>query len=354
MPKILIFYGGFMIRNQALWRVLLVVGFLAFIMPAKGENFTVILRGKVLMPDGTAPKFRLAVERICSDEQGSAPGPLVDEKGDYLWKMDVDPMRTRVCVIRATHAGYTSTSVDISALSGYLSRNFTLQTIVISSLTDDPYAIIMSESSMPGGRAKSALKAANKALDEHNYSEAKLQFQAAMEAAPKYAIGWHAMGVILERENAMDDASAAYKHAIETDPKLLPPYMTLIHLCIKTKDWKCAAETADALIKADTKHKYPDTLLHRAVALYGLKDLDNASASVQEALRLDPNHIRPRAEYVYGRILEAKGDIERAREHISKYLELDKEAPDSNAIKQHLQNLGKPGNLETDPELEYP
>jgi hypothetical protein len=88
-------------------------------------------------------------------------------------------------------------------------------------------------------------------------------------------------------------------------------------------------------------------------ALYGLNKLDLALESVQEVIRLDPNHLRPRAEYVFGRILEAKGDIEGARQHMTQYLQLDKLIPDEDMIKQHMQNLGKPGTPETEPEPEY-
>ena len=48
--------------------------------------------------------------------------------------------------------------------------------------------------------------------------------------------------------------------------------------------------------------------MHRAVALYKLKDLDGALTGVKEALKLDPQHKRLLEEYVRGRILEAKGD----------------------------------------------
>jgi predicted negative regulator of RcsB-dependent stress response len=53
---------------------------------------------------------------------------------------------------------------------------------------------------------------------------------------------------------------------------------------------------------------------------------------------------------VLGRILEAKGDAAGAREHMSKYLEMDKNAPDADAIRMHIQNIGKPDPAE--PELE--
>jgi predicted negative regulator of RcsB-dependent stress response len=62
----------------------------------------------------------------------------------------------------------------------------------------------------------------------------------------------------------------------------------------------------------------------------------------------------PRAEYVYGRILEAKGDTNGAREHMSKYLELEKNAPDTELIRLHIQNLGKSAAGVPEPELDFP
>jgi Tfp pilus assembly protein PilF len=328
-------------------------GLVCVCRPAAAENYPVILRGKVVMPDGTPPPIIVAVERVCSDSIGSAPGPLTNKKGEYLWRMDVDPMRSRACAIRATHAGYASTSVDISALNGYLSTTVQLDPIVLSSLTDDPYVIIMSDSSMPL-RARSELKAAMKALDTGDYAEVRRQLEAAVHKTPKYAPGWHAYGVVLEHENAAKEAREAYEKAIDADPRFLPAYMTLAHNCSRAKDWECVVRTADALIKVDKKRNYPDIYLHRAVAKYRLNDLDQAAADVQEAIRLDPYRRMPRAEYVYGRILEAKGDMNGAREHMSKYLELDKKAPDPELIRLHIKNLGQPVPAALEPELDFP
>lgn len=336
---------------RLLFGVSLVVCFAVSIEQAAAENYPVVLRGKVVMADGTPPPFTAGLERICSDDNGSKPGPLTNKMGEYLWRMDVDPMRSRACFIRATHVGYVSTSIDISALNGYLTPNINLEPIMLTSLIADPYAIIISDSNVPLP-AKSGVKAAMKALDANNIPEARRRFQAAVQAAPKFAPGWHALGVVLERDNAMKEAREAYEHAIESNPKMLPPYMTLVRLCIRSKDWECAAKNADDLLKADKKQLYRDTHLHRAVALYGLKDLDRAAESAREALA--PSNGTPRAEYVYGRILEAKGDFSGAREHMSRYLELDKNAPDSELIRQHLQNLGKAETAGSEPELEYP
>jgi len=317
------------------------------IQPAAAENYPLIIKGKVTMPDGSPPPFTVGIERICSDAIGSAPGPITDKKGEYLWRMDVDPLRSRACFLRATHAGYTSTTIDISALNGYTNTVTTLDTLVISGGSSDPYAIVSKDSNVPS-RAGTPWKAAMKALDTGNYPEAATQMQAAVAAAPKFAVGWHALGVVQERLDKRAEARTAYEHAIEADPKMFSPYLTLARLCLKTKDWQCAATTSDALIKADSKKTIPEVYLHLAVARYGLKDLDGASASAQEAVQRKI----VRAEYVLGRILEAKGDAAGAREHMTKYLDMDKNAPDADLIRTHLQNVGKADAGGAEPELE--
>jgi tetratricopeptide (TPR) repeat protein len=170
--------------------------------------------------------------------------------------------------------------------------------------------------------------------------------------SPKFAEGWHALGVVEDRTGKLAEARDAYAHAMEADPKLLPAYVTLARLCIRTKDWQCALQTADSLIKVDAKRVFPEIYLHKAVAQYGLKDLAGAEESVQEAIRLDPKHTKPREEYVLGRILEAKGDLKAAREHMSKYLELEATAPDAEIVQGHMLGVGKPQNAASEPELE--
>ncbi len=329
----------------------LVASLLFSIQPAAAATYPLILRGKVTMQDGSPPPFTAGIERICSDYQGSAPGPTTSKKGEYIWRMDVDPLRTRSCVIRATHPGYVSTSIDISALDGSTTTQVTLGPLVLTGQVADPYAVISSDSNVPS-KARSAWKAAMKALDNGSIPDAAVQMQAAVTAAPKFAVGWHALGVAQERMDKLTEARDDYQHAIDADSKMFPAYVTLARLCLKTKDWQGAANAADALIKADKKKTFTEIYLHQAVARYELKDLDGAEASAQEAIHRDSDHLIPRAEYVLGRILEAKGDAAGAREHISKYLDMDKKAPDADKIRTELQNLGKPGAAGAAPELE--
>jgi Tfp pilus assembly protein PilF len=342
--------GGAMAQKAAILGMCLAAS-LACVNYAAAQDYEVILKGTVTMEDGTPPPFQVGVETFCSDVQGSAPGPITNKKGEYIWRMKIDPFRPRACVLRATHAGYTSTSVDVSGVNTTShDTTATLPPVILTATAPDAYRIEANESNMPG-KAKGPFHAAMKALDNNNEAEAAKQLQAAVDAAPKFAAGWHALGILDEKRLfRYDDAKAAYQHAIEADPKLLSAYVTLAHVCVKTKDWQKASETSDALIKADTKRAYPEIYLHRAVALYGLKDFAGAQSSIEQAIKLDPMHKRPRAEYVLGRILEAKGDTKGATEHIANYLGMDPGTPDSSVIKSHLENIGKPDAPE--PELE--
>jgi tetratricopeptide (TPR) repeat protein len=319
------------------------------IQPAVADDYPIILHGKVLMDDGSPPPVIVSVERICSDSYGSMPGVLTDKKGEFIWRMNIDPLESRNCVIRASHTGYTSTEVEVSGIDT-IHTTYTLPNIVIRSAAPDPDVLNFSDNGI-APKARAEWKAAIKALDAQNLAEGAPHLEAVVAAAPKAQQAWHALGVVDDRLGKTAEARAAFEHAIEVDAKLLPPYVLLTRVCIKTKDWNCAAKTADTLIKADVKHSYFEVYLHQAVALYELKDLAKAQASVEEAIRLDKGKKLPRAEYVLGRILEARGDVAGAKEHMAKYLQLEPAPPDVDLVRGHIDSLGKEANG-VDPDLE--
>jgi hypothetical protein len=317
------------------------------VQPVAADPVAMILIGKVTMPDGTPPPFTVAIERVCDDVYGTAQGPVANKKGEYSWRMDVDPLSGRKCYLHANSKGYTSNRIDISDLDGSLGASTTLSPIVLAAIVADPYIITTGDSGVPS-RAAAAWKAALKALDGQNLPEAITQFKAVIAAVPKFAPAWHAIGVVQEAQSNLAEARDAYQHAIEADPKLIAAYVTLTRVELKAKDWAAAAKGADVLIKVDSKKVYPESYLHQAVARYQLKDLDGAAASAQQAIQLKV----PRAEYVLGRVLEAKGDAAGARDHIGKYLQQDKNTPDAEEIRAHLENIGKPDAVGSEPDLE--
>jgi Flp pilus assembly protein TadD len=340
-----------MVSSRVCSTVCLAAGLLCFLPPVSADTYPLILQGKVTMADGSPPPKPVSIERECSNTQGSAPGPITNKKGEYVWRMEVDPLLTRVCTLRAHLAGYTSTGIDISGFNSY--SNPKLPPLVLTPASGDPSVIGVPEGGVPA-KAESAWNKAMKAIDAGKLEDAEVQLQAAVAAAPKFAGGWNALGLVYGTEQKAAESREAFERAIAADPKMPPPYVNLTRLCIRTRDWEGAAKNADASLKADLKHQFPEVYLHQAVARYQLKDLAGAEASVQQALRLDQSRKGTRAEYVLGRILLAKGDAAGAREHISKYLELDPNVADVEQIRTELQNLDQPGAGGAQPDLEQP
>jgi len=319
---------------------------------AMADTYAIILTGTVTMEDGSPPPFIVSIQRSCSDFQSDTPGPHTNKKGEWIWRLEIDPFSVRYCVFQASHPGYKSSTIDATNLN-LNSRDTTLKLppLILRGASTDPYAIRTSADSMPA-RAKGPFEKAMKALDAHKFDEAISQLQTAVAGSPKFAEGWHALGIVEEKTGKSAEARDAYTHAIDADPKGLNYYLTLARLCIKTKEWQCALQTADKLIKEDPKNTYSEIYLHKAVAQYELKDLAGAEQSAEEAIRLDPKYAKPREEYVLGRILEAKGDLKAAREHMSKYLELEATSPDAEVVHGHMLGLGKPENAGVEPVLE--
>jgi tetratricopeptide (TPR) repeat protein len=326
-------------------------GLLCLISPLMADDYPVILRGKVVMADGSPPPKTVGIQRICSDEAGSAPGPITDKKGEWLWRIPVDPMRTRVCHLEVNLPGYVSNRVDISGLNGYTSTMQTLPDIILTAAAPNPMAIVSNDKEVPG-KASSSWKAALKAIDAGTLPEAETQIQAAVKTAPKFALGYHTLGILYSTDQKPKEAKQAWEQALAADPKFFPPYVALARLCIHMKDWQCAANASDSLIKADPKRTYPEIYIHLAAAKYGLKDYDGAKSAVEDAIKYDQIH--KRSEYVLGRVLEAKGDIPGAKEHMTKYLQLDPNVADVEMVKKHVEYLGKPEAATIEPEIELP
>src|SRR5262245_20103151 len=212
---------------------------------AQGDVYPLIIRGKVIMNDGAPPPKPVGIQRICSDIQGSAPGPVTGKTGDYLWRMDVDPMRTRRCWLQAELAGLVSSRIEISNLIGYTSTTVDLSPIILRPANPDPMTINASESDV-SAKSKMAWKAAMKAIDADNLPEAEKQLQAVVEASPKFARGWHTLGIICQAQQKFLQARDAYQHAVDASPKSYASYVMLARVLIKTKDWQNAAKISDA------------------------------------------------------------------------------------------------------------
>src|SRR5699024_9161298 len=113
-------------------------------------------------------------------------------------------------------------------------------------------------------------------IRENRLPEAERLLQGAVKTAPKFGEGWDALAIVLERENKPAEALQDYRKAIETNPKLNGPYLSLARLSITLKDWETADKSADTLVKRDVQARYPEARLIQAMARFQLQNLDGA------------------------------------------------------------------------------
>lgn len=326
-------------------RLLLIAVFFSLTVSAATP---VVFRGKVVMEDGSAPGKSVGTQRLCSDSNGSGPGPITDKAGVFTWRMDVDYMATRRCFIEATLAGYESTQADISSVNPAVSVNVDLAPIKLSLKGSNPYQLGGAEKDIPA-KGHAEWTAAMKAINAGDTPGATAQLKAAVAANPKFALAWHNLGVLNDLQRDVPGAREAYAKAMEANPKALAPYAALNRLLLREKDWAGVLKQSAALIPLDKDRIFAEAYAFQAAAHLNLKDLASAEAAANEALNPKAKRTYPRAEYVLGRILEAKGDAAGAKQHMLRYLELVPAAEDAAQIKAHIDGMGKPGAPE--PEL---
>ncbi|HEY1757625.1 MAG TPA: hypothetical protein VGG72_19790 [Bryobacteraceae bacterium] len=346
-----------MVSARTLQGLCLSAGLLAFIQVATADYYTLIVEGNVVMPDGSPPPKTVGIERVCSDVQASAPGPIADKKGHYTWKMDLDPENTRVCFLRATLPGFSSTRVDLDKINlndFQQNKLLKVQDLILQPRdTGEANRTVMIPEDEAPGKARAPYKAAMKALDANNIDESVKQLLLAVKAVPKFADGWNILGALYEQQRMLMEAKDALQHAIEANPKLASPYLRLARVSNKLGEWDEAAKNEDALLKIETRF-YPEIYLHQAITRFEMKNLAGAEESLKTAQAMDAAHKQYRIEYVLGMVALAKGDVSGAKQHIANYMKLDPTTPDIEKIQVQLDTLGQPDMPKLGISLERP
>jgi VWFA-related protein len=348
------------------------------------------LRGKVTMEDGGPPGKLIAISRVCPGASSKIIATASGKTGEYLWQAQTsdlgigavggglggteaaellmqgagggrDSLGGNVlgatgfgvanCVLRAELTGYRSSSIELGDAS--LLKEPRLPVLVLS--PNRPGMDLEVDQTGPVPRPiREGWASAQKAMTAQNWADAEHQLQTVTATDPKFRMGWVALGMAYHNQRKATESREAYRHAVALDPKALPTQLMLVRANLECQDWAETIRTAGVLIAADPKHRYLEAYLDEAIAKYHLRDLDAAEALIKELLQLDQAHQLPRAEYVLGMILEARKEIDAAREHMKKYLALQPGAPDAPLARARIDNLGKEQAGGLDDEIDAP
>ncbi|MGJ5816398.1 VWA domain-containing protein [Paludibaculum fermentans] len=331
---------------------------LAFTLPAIAQH-DVFLRGKVVMEDGSVPGYMVTVQRVCYGMQQPVREGVTSRKtGEFVLRLFVNEMGQVYsgtsgyaglpCSLEASHPGVISSRIDLT--DRRITLNPRLPDLILTPKSQSATLVVKANPTLPRAASRS-WELAVKRLTSNDWDGSETPLRTTVQAAPKFAPAWAALGGVYSRQGKLDEARRALDQAVELDPKPIAPYQMLVQAQASLKDWPAVAATCDKLFTVDTKHVFVEAYLYSATAHYQLRNYDQALARIGDAIRLDRLHEFKRSDYIRGIILEAKGDYDAAAQNLRRYLAENPRAKEAAAVTQRIENLGKEPPVDLSEEL---
>jgi VWFA-related protein len=261
--------------------------------------YSQIMRGKVVMEDGSAPPQRALIERLCV---GGYPNQetVAGKKGEFFWRVpDEGGVKvgsatvTVPCYLRARLKDWESEQLDIR--DPRVLRNLQLPTFVLrrAKRDDGPR--------LPEQTLKS-WQSATSAYDGGRWEEAERLSREVLKTQPQFSAAWMIAGGAAFNLQKLPEAREALQRAVALDAKSLGARLQLLRVEIAMERWGDAVRTADGLIEADIPHRYPEGYLDRGIAHYMLANTPGARDDWKQFLELAP--ASPKAAIVTAKLEE--------------------------------------------------
>jgi Ca-activated chloride channel homolog len=244
-----------------------------------------VLRGKVVMPDGTPPPQHVLIERVCA---GGTPvqEAVAGKQGEFFWRA---PNATQGvggtvlvrCYLRARLKDMLSDYLDLQ--DARLFANLQLPTMVLRRSSDRVEGPKLSPA------AVKTWDAAVKAYRASEWANAERLAREVARAAPQFAAAWNAVGLAANEQKKFTEAREAFQKAAAADPATLAYKLRLARAEISLQLWADAAKTAEAVIQADDTHQLPEAELNLGIARYMLNDAEAARTHWERYLERTPS-----------------------------------------------------------------
>ena len=160
-------------------------------------------------------------------------------------------------------------------------------------------------------------------------------FKRAIEVDPTLDQAYAAMGQVLLVKKSYKEAAQAVEPVLARNPQNLEA-LTIRYEALKAAGDKAGAAAAQEAMKAAQASMNPDDLFKQGVALYNANNMVDAVAAFQMALTVNPKHAK--SHYMLG-LAYAGTDAAKAKEHLTKFLELAPDDPDAAQAREMLTYL---------------
>lgn len=270
-----------------------------------------------------------------TDLEGQFVIRFVDQHGIEAIPQDAQrQMETKYegCIVKASLAGFRSSE----------------KTITIHNLREEPNlgVITLSPDDRGGGSEVSAttkaappnaMKAYEKARADwltQNPDGAQKNLRKAVEIYPQFAEAWLQLG---KMRAAADPQGArdAFSKATAADPKFILPYEQLAALDVQGQKWQEVLENTGRGLGLNAAGT-PQLWYYDALAKFQLGKFNEAQASAQKALDIDPRHSVPNTEQLLALALVRKGDYAGGLQHLKSCLSYTPSGPGADLLKQQI------------------
>ena len=343
----------------------------------------IFLYGRVMMDDGTSPPSSTAVKQVCTGNGRTVA--FTSGKGDFNFQlgsrtlgaifdasetfespiggaggqggMNVSgmggtssfAMSLAGCELIAELAGFRSDRLDLT--SRLRNDNPDVGIIVLHRIAGVEGTSISAttlaapkdarkawEKGVQTLRATQSAATPTKPPADAKLAGAEKEFLSAVTIYPKFASAWNDLGRTRLMRGNNEGAREAFLKAMETDNKLVEPYVALGEQSIREKDWKAAAQYMGKALQLDPVD-YPALWFENAVANYNLQNYDRAEKDARESLKLPAGKSNPHANELLGLILMNKRDYAGAKEALNAFLKISSKPEESIRVRQELEEI---------------
>jgi tetratricopeptide (TPR) repeat protein len=259
----------------------------------------------------------------------------------------IDPMMTASrgmqvmqCEVTASAAGYIGSQITIqfrNSLDNTEMGKLTLQPMNGNAQKDMGGVVSAVSLAAPQNAQREYAKGIEE-LRDNKLDKAEKHFRKATEQYPKYAVAWERLGKLQSDANNRLEARSSFLHAIDSDPKYVPPYIGLASLNAEESQWDSVLELTNKAISIDNQNFALAYFLNGA-ANFNKGDNAAAEKSGLRAEQIDKQHVHPRIQLLLAEVFNRAGRPAVAAEHLRKFLELDPTSKEAEAARTKLAKL---------------
>ncbi len=237
------------------------------------------------------------------------------------------------CELRAAYPGYRSDAVSLAGHKSMDDPN--IGTIILHRLANVEGTTISITTAEAPKSAQKNFEKGTQAARKNNWGDAEKRFLAATSEYPKYAVAWFALGQVQEQQNRAADARKSYQAAIEADKRYVSPLDQLALLAAHESNWPDAARYSKQVIDLNPV-EFPEAYWYSAVANYNLNQDAEAAKSGKALIKLDTRHRFPEVNRMMAELALRGQDLTAAAEYLKAYLGQVPNAKDADVLKQQL------------------